>query len=64
MKKLLFLFSLIIFSSCSHSIIVWNGKDIIGVGIIGFGILTILFLFFISWVKTKIRDFKNRNKQQ
>ena len=54
---------LVIFSSCSGHMIVWNMKDIIGLSILGLAIVVIAILFLIAWVQDKINAWKRKRKK-
>jgi hypothetical protein len=54
---------LVLFSSCSGQIVVWNMKDIIGLSILAIGIIGILLLFFIAWIQDKINAWKRKRKK-
>lgn len=54
---------LVLFSSCSGQIVVWNMKDIIGLSILAIGIIGISLLFFIAWIQDKINAWKWKRKK-
>ena len=54
------LLCLVLLSSCSGHIIVWNAKDIIGLILLGLGIIIIGTLFLVAWVRDMINDWKRK----
>jgi small-conductance mechanosensitive channel len=54
---------LVLFSSCSGHIVVWNMKDIIGISILGLIIVVVAILFLIAWVQDKINAWKRKRKK-
>ena len=57
------LLCLVLFSSCSGQIVVWNMTDIIGLGISGLIIVVVAILFLIVWVQDKINAWKRKRKK-
>ena len=57
------LLCLVLFSSCSGQIVVWNMKDIIGLSILGLLIIVIAILFLVAWVQNKINAWKRKRKR-
>ena len=53
----------LLFSSCSGQIVVWNMKDIIGLSILGLIIVVFAILFLIAWVQDKINAWKRKRKK-
>jgi len=45
---------LVLFSSCSNQIVIWNMRDIIGLSILIIFIAVIGLLFLIVWIQDKI----------
>lgn len=56
------LLCLVLFSSCSGQIVVWNMTDIIGLSISGLIIVVVAILFLIVWVQDKINAWKRKRK--
>jgi len=54
---------LVLFSSCSGQIVVWNMKDIIGLSILGLIIVVFAILFLIAWVQDTINAWKRKRKK-
>ena len=54
---------LVLFSSCSGQIVVWNMTDIIGLSISGLIIVVFAILFLIVWVQDKINAWKRKRKK-
>lgn len=59
-----YVLSLVLFSSCSGQIVVWNMKDIIGLSILGLILIVGAILFLIAWVQDKINAWKQSKKNQ
>ena len=57
------LLCLVLFSSCSGQIVVWNMKDIIGLSLLGLIIVVVSILFLIAWVQDKINVWKRKRKK-
>jgi hypothetical protein len=58
------LLCLVLFSSCSGHVIVWNGMDIIGLILVGLGIIIIGILFLAAWINDSIDDWKRKRKNK
>ena len=58
------LLCLVLFSSCSGQIVVWNMTDIIGLSISGLIIVVVAILFLIVWVQGKINAWKRKRKKK
>ena len=54
---------LVLFSSCSNQVVVWNMKDIIALSILIIGIVGIGLLFFIAWIQDKINVWRRKRKK-
>jgi Ca2+/Na+ antiporter len=57
------LLCLVLFSSCSGHIVVWNMKDIIGLSLLGLIIVVVSVLFIIAWAQDKINAWKQKRKK-
>lgn len=57
------LLCLVLFSSCSGQIVVWNMKDIIGLSILGLIIVVVAILFIIALVQDRINAWKRKRKK-
>jgi uncharacterized membrane protein len=57
------LLCLVLFSSCSGQIVVWNMKDIIGLIIIGIIILVVGAMFLYAWIVDSINAWKRKRKK-
>jgi len=57
------LLCLVLFSSCSGQIVVWNMKDVIGLIIFGVIILVIGVMFLYAWIVDSINAWKRKRKK-
>lgn len=57
------LLCLVLFSSCSGQIVVWNMKDIIGLIIFGLIILVAGVMFLYTWIVDGINAWKRKRKK-
>lgn len=63
MKKLtLICIAFFILSACSKQIVIWNAKDIIGIGLLVLMTIAILVYFLIGWIKDKIIKKRKNNE--
>jgi len=56
------LLCLVLFSSCSGQIVVWNMKDIIGLIILGLTMVVVAIILLIVWIQDKINAWKRKRK--
>jgi Ca2+/Na+ antiporter len=57
------LLCLVLFSSCSGQIVVWNMKDIIVLSLLGLIIVVVAILFIIAWIQDNINAWKRKRKK-
>jgi preprotein translocase subunit SecF len=55
---------LVLLSSCSGHIVVWNIKDIIGLIIFGILILILGSMFIYAWIVDSINEWKRKRKKK